>query len=85
MGYFAGYANYAEWHEARGTETCCAYCKKPYTPTAAQNRHCADCLPAYWHDKWRDSLSRDGFIRKVCGMTPAEYIAEWGQEAYNSL
>lgn len=84
-GYFAGCDNYAEWHEMNRAPVPCDYCRKAFHPTAPANKHCQECLPIYRHDQWRDSLSRNGFIRKICGMTPAEYIAEYGQESYDSL
>lgn len=84
-GYFGGQDNYFEWHSKNREPVPCAYCKKPYTPTAPNNRHCEGCLPAYRHDQWRDSLSKNGFIRLCLGMTVAEYIELHGQEHYDSM
>lgn len=82
---FAGFDNYADWHQANRPQPPCSYCKKPFTPTSPTNKHCEDCLPIYRHDQWREGLSRDGFIRLCLGSTPAAYIQENGQEAYEQL
>ena len=84
-GSFAGEDNYFDWHGRNREPVPCAYCRKPYTPTSPTNRHCEWCLPAYRHDQWRDSLSKNGFIRRCLGMSVAEYIADYGQAEYDAL
>jgi hypothetical protein len=97
LGYYQNrYANWFDYAESEGVRRTCDFCGGEFTPASPnQKRHrrnpethnmAEDLTAAACEDeRWKASLSRDAWIRRILGYSPEEFIELHGMKDYLSL
>lgn len=86
MGYFQN--AHENWQDspAGQVERECSWCGDLFIPLSPnQRRHSRLQEPACYDDHWKESMTRDGWIRRITGYSVREFIEIHGRESYLAL